>query len=284
MNARLFVGNASVDATDAALAEGRGFAYGDGLFETMRSVDGAIPWWPRHRARLHASAARLGLALPDAALLDSEVQAFAVAHPDAVVKLILTRGPGGRGYAPPAGATPVWALLAAPLPPDPRPGGLALRWCDLRLAQQPALAGLKHCNRLEQVLARAEWSDPSIDEGLMRDADGHVVCATAANVLAFREDRWCTPPVDVCGVAGVCRGWAVDALQAVVRPLSADAVEGADALVLCNAVRGILPVARLGDRIWSPHPAVADARRRLAAAHPAFAMRQDDPDFPEGVP
>lgn len=272
------VGDAPADASPAArLAAGRAFAYGDGVFETMRATGGTIPWWPAHRARLQAGATRLGIALPSAVLLDREVADFAMRHADAAIKLILTRGSGGRGYAPSPDAPPVWALIASPIPPPPRPGGLVLRWCGTRLALQPALAGLKHCNRLEQVLARAEWQDTGIDEGLMRDMDGAVVCATAANLFVLRDGRWSTPPVDRCGIAGVCRGWLIDALGAAVVPLSVEDVESADALLLCNALRGILPVARLGGRVWAPHPAVAEAQRLLAAAHPAFASPEDVP-------
>lgn len=270
---RVFVGDAPIDAAvDAALAGGRGLAYGDGVFETMRAVGGVIPWWPAHRARLARGAARLGIALPSDDALEAALRDLLRAHPDAVVKLVLTRGSGGRGYAPPADAPPVWLLSASALPPAPRAGGLVLRWCELRLAPQPALAGIKHCNRLEQVLARAEWRDEGIDEGLLRDVDGDVVCATAANLFVLHDGRWSTPPVDRCGVAGVCRDWALGALDAAERRMTPDDVLSSQALVLCNAVRGILPVARLGGHAWSPHPAVDDARRRLAGAHPAFSV------------
>src|SRR6185436_9854385 len=92
-------------------------------------------------------------------------------------------------------------------------------WCETRLALQPALAGMKHCNRMEQVLARAEWLDPMVPdkravEGLMRSMEGDVVCATAANLFVLRDGTWLTPPIDRCGVAGVCRAWAMEALTA----------------------------------------------------------------------
>ncbi|MEQ1511066.1 MAG: aminodeoxychorismate lyase [Lysobacteraceae bacterium] len=271
MSARLYVGEARVeDGIDAVLAEGRGFAYGDGVFETMRAIDGSIPWWPAHRARLALGAARLRIALPSPERLDIELYDWLSQHRDAAIKLIVTRGSGGRGYAPTADAPPVWMLTASALPPPSRHGGLVLRWCDTRLSRQPLLAGIKHCNRLEQILARSEWSDPGIDEGLMLDTEGDVVAATAANLFVLRDGHWWTPPVDVCGIAGVCRGWALQVLATGERRLGMGEVETADAVILCNAVRGILPVARLGDRVWSPHPAVDEARRRLAAAHPAF--------------
>jgi 4-amino-4-deoxychorismate lyase len=255
------------------LAEGRGFAYGDGVFETMRAIGGSIPWWPEHRARLALGAARLRIMLPSAERLDTELHDWLSTHRDAVIKLIMTRGSGGRGYTPMLHAPPIWMLIASALPLPMPPGGLVLRWCETRLARQPLLAGIKHCNRLEQILARAEWSDPAIDEGLMLDTEGDVIAATAANLFVLREGRWWTPPVDRCGIAGVCRSWVLRIFAATERRLSADEVETADAVVLCNAVRGILPVARLGERVWLPHPAVEDARRCLAAAHAAFEYR-----------
>jgi 4-amino-4-deoxychorismate lyase len=272
MSARLFIGEERIENNiDAVLAEGRGIAYGDGVFETMRAVDGSIPWWPAHRARLALGTTRLRIALPSPEGIERELRDWLSLHRDAAIKLIVTRGSGGRGYAMAADAPPVWALIAGPLPAPSRPGGLVLRWCDARLSRQPLLAGIKHCNRLEQILARSEWSDTDIDEGLLRDIEGDVIAATAANLFVLREGRWWTPPVDHCGIAGVCRSWALQALAADERRLGMAEVESADAVVLCNAVRGILPVARLGDRVWSPHPAVDDALRRLAAVHPAFA-------------
>lgn len=271
MKTRLFVGDHRIeDGGDAVLAEGRGIAYGDGVFETMRAIDGAIPWWRQHQARLARGAARLHMPLPSPERIDVELRDLLSAHRDAVIKLILTRGSGGRGYAPTPDVPPVWLLIASPLPPPIRPGGLVLRWCETRLSRQLQLAGIKHCNRLEQILARAEWRDPAIDDGLMRDTDGDVIAATAANLFVLRNGQWQTPPIDACGIAGVCRDWLLQALPAVEARVSVDEVETADAVVLCNAVRGILPVARLGDRVWPPHPAVVDAQRRLAAAHPAF--------------
>ncbi len=270
---RLFRGETRVDAIDAGH---RGIAYGDGLFETMRVHAGGVPWWSRHWARLAQGAQRLRLRLPDAGFVEAQARDLLRGQGDGVLKLIASRGAGGRGYAPSPMAEPDWQLALHP-PPAPPPGGIALRWCATRLAHQPLLAGLKHCNRLEQVLARAEWDadaagDRDADEGLMLDQDGFVVCATAANVFVLCDGRWRTPLLDRCGVAGVCRGWALEALDAVEAWLSPADVESADAVFLCNAVRGILAVARLGERRWPPHPGIVQAQRLLAAAHPAFVQ------------
>lgn len=275
MNARAFAG---ADAVDGISAVDRGFAYGDGVFETMRAHRGGVPWWGAHWARLMRGATRLRMALPDEALVRTEVERLAGNSDDAVLKLIVSRGSGGRGYAPPADATPTWVLSRYPVPSAVGHEGLTLRWCDTRLAIQPALAGIKHCNRLEQVLARAEWDDASVHEGLMRSTDGDVVCATAANLFVLKAGRWMTPPVDRCGVEGVCRAWVLDHLDAAETRLNVTDVEAADALFLCNAVRGILTVARLGTRTWPLHPQVAGLQGRLAAEHPAFATPATGPE------
>ncbi len=265
---QLFQGTRRVATLDPA---DRGLAYGDGLFETALVHDGLVVWWPAHLARLAEGAARLRIPMPDVAWLTSQLAAFTSQSPArAVLKLILTRGAGGRGYAPPETVEPTLALSLHAAPAAHAPP-LTLRWCDTRLSIQPALAGLKHLNRLEQVLARAEWRDPAIHEGLMLDADGLLGCATAANVFALRDGRWLTPPVHRRGVAGVARAWLLaNEPSAAQGELTPDDVHSADALFLCNAVRGILPVGQLGDTRWAPHPALAALQRRLGRSEPAF--------------
>ena len=272
MNARIFSGARRVDGI---AADDRGLAYGDGLFETLRAHRGGLPWWDAHWARLARGAGRLGMTLPDPDLVRREAGDLLAGTDAGVVKLIVTRGGGGRGYSPARISEPTWALSLHPLPAAAA-NGLALRWCDTRLSIQPTLAGIKHCNRLEQVLARAEWNDPGAagrdaDEGLMLDGEGCVVSATAANLFLWAEGRWTTPRIDRCGVAGICRAWLLSELRAEEVRLTRPEVESAEAVFLCNAVRGILPVARLGDRAWAPHPQVSALRARLAAAAPMFA-------------
>lgn len=258
----VYRGQRRVDAPDPG---DRGLAYGDGLFETMRVEQGRVPWWQAHLARLAAGAVRLCLPAPDAGWLATEARGLLARAPGAgVLKLVYTRGAGGRGYAPPAAPEPGW-LLSAHAPPPPE-GPLVLRWCDTRLALQPALAGLKHLNRLEQVLARSEWQDPAVHEGLMLDTSGRVACATAANVFVRLDGGWRTPPVRECGVAGIARAWVLANAEAVEAELSPDEVRDAEALFLCNAVRGILPVGRLGERAWAADPATDELRRRLGRA------------------
>ena len=271
MHARVYRGNERIEAVSPA---DRGLAYGDGLFETMRAWRGDVPWWDRHWSRLSRGASTLGIALPDEARVHGEMRSL-MEGADGVAKLLLTRGEGARGYAPSVGP-PTWVLSRHDAPSMHE--RIALRWCATRLAIQPRLAGLKHCNRLEHVLARAEWAvGEHADEGLMLDTEGALASAIAGNVFLLAGGRWRTPRLDGCGVHGVMRGWAMPVLGAEASRLSGADVEAADAVFVCNAVRGILEVERLGERRWSPHPQVAALRHRLATDHPAFAPTPETP-------
>lgn len=265
MVSALYVGESPVDAVSIA---NRGLNYGDGVFETMRVHCGELPLWPRHLARLREGAGRLGIAMPDMGFIEARIAKMAAAVDAGVLKLLLTRGDGGRGYAPPLDAVPTWMLSLQPLPAVQV--GLRVHPCETTLATQPALAGIKHCNRLEQVLGRAEAARAGCDEGLMQDTAGNPVCATSANLLVLEGGRWTTPPVETCGVAGILRGWLLSQGLVAVSALAGEALAGADAVALCNAVRGILPVRALGAREWSPHPATDELQARLAMAYPMF--------------
>lgn len=256
------------DRLDAASIANRGLNYGDGVFETMRVHCGALPLWPQHLARLQQGAGRLGIAMPDVDFIEARIADMLSAVEAGVLKLLLARGEGGRGYAPPVDAVPTWMLSLQPLPTIQ--ATLRVHPCEMCLATQPALAGIKHCNRLEQVLGRAEAARAGCDEGLMRDMLGSPVCATSANLLVLHDGRWRTPPVEACGVAGVLRGWLLAQRLVEVASVTQGELDNADAVALCNAVRGILPVRALGAREWSPHPATDELRARLAMAYPMF--------------
>jgi 4-amino-4-deoxychorismate lyase len=253
MSSRLSVDFVGTDRLDAA---DRGLMYGDGLFETLRVVGGAVPLWQRHTERLRTSAARLGLPVPDIEAMLAEVRRLAGGLDDAVARITYTAGAGERGYARPGTVRPVTVIGVAPLSfaAEPYRDGIALRLCDTRLGDQPLLAGMKHLNRLEQVLARSEWQDSQWQEGLMADQQGRVVCATAANLFAVVGGRLVTPPVDRCGVAGVARAELLAAGKAHIDHLTALQLVEADEVFLTSAVRGILPVRAFAGRTWQPGP------------------------------
>lgn len=249
----------------------RAFNYGDGLFETLRIHGGRPVWWEAHWERLQHGAHVLGIATPDQDAVLAACAPLLAQSGDGVLKLLLSRGAGGRGYALPEPAQPQLIVSRHALPAAAPEAGLHVRWCSLRLAIQPLLAGLKHCNRLEQVLARAECDDPAIQEGLLCDAEGAATSAIAGNLFVLHGERWLTPLIDRAGVDGVCRQWLLMHGIGHECRLSREMVDQADAVFLCNSVRGILPVARLDTRHFEPHPDVRRIVNQLAQAEPAFA-------------
>ena len=253
MTARVLVNGV---AADTVAVQDRGLTYGDGLFETIRFIEGRAPLWTRHMQRLADGCTRLRLPPADAECLWDEALAATQGMPQAVVRITLTRGTGARGYALPVRprSTRIVAGFAAPvIDAAVYREGLRLRVCDLRLAAQPLLAGIKHLNRLEQVLARAEWDDAEIDEGVVCDVHGNVISAVAANLFAVVGGRLRTPAVDRCGVAGVGRAEVLAVCpHAQVGLLSLEAVLAASEVFLVSSVRGVMPVRALAAQRYVP--------------------------------
>lgn len=241
----------------SGLAADRGLHYGDGLFETIGFVGARAPLWDWHRQRLAGGCARLGLPEPNWPRLQRRLARAAGAHTRSTVKLIWTAGSAPRGYARPETVV-ARALIQAHgwFPEAPRL--LTLRWCQTRLALQPALAGLKHLNRLEQVLARAEWRSADIDEGLMLDMQGRVIAATSANLFIREGGRWLTPDLSSCGIAGVARRWLMAQFAIVETAIAPEQIRAADAVMLSNALRGPRQIGALDERRWSADPQIQD--------------------------
>ena len=247
----------------------RGLQYGDGLFETMRVRAGRVRLLDAHLGRLCAGAQRLEIALPSIVRLRRELAAAAAGETDAVLKLIVTRGRGERGYRP-TGRERATRILSR-WPPSPALGAgtpITVRICRTRIGIAPALAGLKTLNRLESVLARAEWRDPRIAEGLMLDVEGHLVCGTMSNLFVRHGSVLTTPLVDRCGVAGVMRGHVLGEARALgLRPaerrVGLEDLESADEAFITNAIAGPVPIGliRHGRERWRPR--ATDAARRL---------------------
>jgi 4-amino-4-deoxychorismate lyase len=252
----------------------RGLHYGDGLFETIAVVDGSPCLWERHLSRLRAGCARLAFPPPDEDRLATEARGLARGVERGVLKLILTRGEGGRGYRPPSPVRPRRILRMSPWPAHPadwESHGVRVRYCATRLGHQPLLAGLKHLNRLEQVIARAEWTDSDIAEGLMLDLGGQVVEGTQTNLFALVEGRLVTPPLDRCGVAGVVRALVLELAPAVGLPVAEepqepDRLATADALFLTSSLIGLWPVRQLGGVAFDPSRVPAELRAAVLAA------------------
>ena len=241
----------------------RGLQYGDGIFRTLRIMQGLPRQWPRHYRKLKQDCAALGLVCPEADLLADELrQLAATTRPDGVAKIIITRGNSERGYTLPSSMTPNRILMISPAPDFPdkyRLHGVKLRVCDLCLSHQPRLAGVKHLNRLENVLATMEWNDPEIAEGLLLDMESNVVEGTRSNLFLVRNGELSTPDLSQCGVAGVQRArvmdWAAsNDVLCKIEQLSLADVLAADEVFLVNSVIGLWPVRQLQERIWQQHP------------------------------
>ncbi|PIY97693.1 MAG: aminodeoxychorismate lyase [Hydrogenophilales bacterium CG_4_10_14_0_8_um_filter_62_70] len=246
----------------------RSLAFGDGVFRTLRMVAGQPVWWPDHLAKLENDCRRLGLAAPGRADWEQDLAWLGVRRPDAVLKLMVTRGPGPRGYRLPDMPFPTRIAIATRLPDFPDPvaeTGARLRVCDLRLGHQPRLAGIKHLNRLENVLARMEWDDPAIDEGLLLDTEGSVISGVMSNLFVRHGGVWQTPAIDQCGVAGVTRGRLLRRLDAKEAKIGLDAVLTADTVMLSNSLIRLRWVRSLGERRWPRPPDFAAILEKLCS-------------------
>ncbi|MEE9251480.1 MAG: aminodeoxychorismate lyase, partial [Alphaproteobacteria bacterium] len=198
-------------------------------------------------------------------------------HGRCVLKIIVTRGAGGRGYRPPERPVPTRILSRHPWPDYALAAwreGVVARVCTTRLATQPLLAGIKHLNRLEQVMARREWDDPVISEGLMLDTDGFVVDGTMSNLFIVAGGRLATPDLSLCGVAGVMRAVVLEAaakleVPAEVIRITLDRVRAADEVFLTNSLIGIWPVRELDGTRYR----LGGLARRLAEEVEAVSAR-----------
>lgn len=249
----------------------RGLLYGDGVFRTMRVSQGRALNWPLHFKKLQHDCAALDIPCPDFALLTSELDELLSGHSDCVLKLIVTRGEGTRGYAPADGAATTRLWDASPLPEylaDSATSGIKVRVCQLRLGKQPRLAGIKHLNRLENVLAAAEFRGGEVGEGLLLDADDHVIEGTRSNLFLVSQGVLITPKLSACGVAGVQRDrvmeWAaLYKMPVQVRDVGLDEVVKADELFVVNSIIVLWPIRELEQRRWTAFPVSHRIRQYL---------------------
>lgn len=257
----------------------RGLNYGHGLFETVRLSSGELPLWRYHRQRLIRGADKLGIALESSRLETYLQQALEAFPSDGMLKLLLTAGLGPRGYRQQRRSSS-YALQYFPLPSVVKAGGLRLQRCNYTLAHNAQLAGIKHLNRLDQVLAADELKEGY--DGLLLDVDDNVIEALSSNIFLFDGQSWLTPALDSCGVAGVMRRLLYEeimpnlGLRVIVKPVSLASLLNASEVFVCNAVRGIQPVCELaGLARWSFQPSGAETARvmaQLTKTYPCFSL------------
>jgi 4-amino-4-deoxychorismate lyase len=215
----------------------------------------------RHLVRLAKGCRRLAINLDHAAVV-SEVLTYAEQLNDGVLKLIITRGDSLRGYAFDPSAQARRILTGNPpavYPQAHAEQGIRLFPCTTRLSFQPLLAGLKHLNRLEQVMARAEWQDTEHAEGLMLDQAGRVIEGVFSNVFLVHDGVLITADLSSCGVEGVMRAELLSQAESLGIPLqitdiTLEQLQGADEVFVCNSVYGVWPVRAYAALSWPVGP------------------------------
>ena len=249
----------------------RAMQYGDGLFETVAIRDGKARLWSYHAERLQAGCARLGLPVPAEQLvkdeLNSALDAAAIDTEHCAAKLLVSAGAGHRGYrrSGTGEGTLLVGLAEAPkLPEIMYRDGVKVRVCNTRLAIQPQLAGIKSLNRLEQVLARNEWQDETVFEGLLLDAEDRLICGTMSNVFLTDGNSLVTPAITRCGISGVMRRHVMTIVEQAgiecdVRDVASNELKSCRGGFLTNSQFGVLPVNRCADRSWE----LQDLSRRI---------------------
>ena len=258
---------------DSIPVDDRGLAYGDGVFRTLAVRAGRALLWKRHYAKLATDCRALAITAPDETLLLDDLRHITAGMPDCTLKITVTRGSGGRGYAMPGTVIPRRIVAASPLPdypPEYATQGVNVRYCAQRLALQPALAGVKHLNRLENVLARAEWQDPSVAEGLLLDSDGAVIEGTRCNLFLVEQGKLVTPDLSRCGVAGVTRDAIIEVaakngMACRIETVRRERLEAANEVLLVNSLIGAWPVARIEGRTWNHFETATCVRKWLHA-------------------
>ena len=248
---------ASVGALD------RGLHFGDGVFETIACRAGRPRFLSMHMERLTQGCSRLNIHFGDSTAAWAEVEALARESDRSIIKLLVTRGLAlARGYGFTGEEKAMRITIRYAWPPEDAADlqdGVSVRTLAFRLGENPHLAGLKHCNRLEQVLARAQWSGNDVAEGILFSSSGKLVSGTMTNVFIVRASSLQTPRMDLCGVAGVMRRVVLQQAARAGIPtqesvLGPQDLAQADEIFLTNARVGIWPVRALDERVLTPGP------------------------------
>ncbi|MBU1214218.1 MAG: aminodeoxychorismate lyase [Gammaproteobacteria bacterium] len=236
----------------------RGLSYGDGVFRTLRIQQGSPFCWHRQYDKLRHDCNVLQIPCPDEVLLLKELRRLCGTE-SGIAKIIVTRGIGERGYAPSLQPNPTRVVSIHPAPEYDATcytDGITPHLCNLKLSRQPRLAGIKHLNRLENVLAAGECQAAGAVEGLLQDEEGFVISGTRSNLFAVIGGKLMTPDLSASGVAGVQRDrvftWTEqNDVQCTVTRLKMSELLDADEIFLVNSVFGLWPVSRLLDKEYS---------------------------------
>jgi len=240
-------------------ASDRATQFGDGCFTTACIIDGEIPLFAAHLERLQDACQKLLISFENWPELQNEMKMLAKGHVRGVLKVIISRGSGGRGYSGKSchSATRILSVSAWPVHYDRwRQDGIMLALSPVRLGRNPLLAGLKHLNRLEQVLIRSHLEQTDADEALVLDSEGWVTECCAANLFWRKGDVVYTPRLEQAGVNGIMRQFCIRMLAqspfSIVEVYAGlEEVMQADEMIGCNALLPVVPVRACDDRMLS---------------------------------
>lgn len=230
----------------------RGLQYGDGVFETIAFRNDIAEFLDAHLQRLTLACDQLNIPFDSLILLQNELNDVlqSLTGSQAIIKIIITRGSGGRGYFADHNAKPSRIISTHPIPNYPKSfseQGISVRYCQHPLSENKILSGIKHLNRLDQVLARNEWSDPNIAEGIMLDQHGFIIEGTMTNIFIVKSGRLITPSLTRSGVLGVMRAQVINLASNLGFTTKEEQVkkedfDAADEAFVCNSINGIWPV------------------------------------------
>lgn len=233
----------------------RGFQYGDGCFETVRILFKKPILWSEHLKRLKYACKTLQLSV-NFDLLKSEVAQLIRVNKatNVILKIIITRGEGGRGYAPAVQSDCTRILQLIDYVAPSTSSGARVVVCRHRLSSNSFLGGIKHLNRLDQVLARAQIP-ADCDEGLCMDEAGYVIEGCRSNLLFAIDNKLVSPDLSKSGVEGVMLDHLIDefgvkGIAVIRRTISMSELKRADEILLCNSVFGVWPIAEIQNEDW----------------------------------
>jgi len=239
----------------------RAIHYGDGLFETIAIQNKQILCFDTHLNRLEKGCKKLKIPIPNRDIIKNEISTLIETNDQAVIKIIVSRGQGGRGYKIPEDIEPTRIISLHPWPNYSRNYstlGIKTKVCNFRYAKNPALAGIKHLNRLEQILARSEWTDNTILEGIVMDTNNFVIEGTMSNIFCIIGRTLYTPDLSLCGVEGIVREKIIDMADKVnfsveIKNMSLEFLLSADEVFMCNSLIGIWPVNSINEKQFSSY-------------------------------
>ena len=239
----------------------RSVQYGDGVFETIAVKEKSLKFWKEHYQRLNKGCKVLKIKCPPEVFLKKEINKFLrkTKKEKLVLKIIISRGVGGRGYNPPRNTKPTRILGIYDWPNYPLKNftkGIQMNICKTRISDQPTLSEIKHLNKLEQIIARLEWQSKAISESIMLDSNNNVIEGTMSNFFGVKENVFYTSTIKFAGIEGIMREVILKLLKKnkkkyIIKKITLKEFLKFDEIFMCNSIFGIWPVIKISKKKFS---------------------------------